>query len=418
MASSIINESLSDEDVEFFIKIFVLLYADDTVVLADTPGDLQNALNAVHEYCQLWKLHLNTSKTKIVIFSRGKVRKFPVFKFGNDNIEVVDDYIYLGVTINYNGKFDKAMKKQVTQANRALFSLKTKRNKFRLPIDIYLKLFDNMIMPILLYGCEIWGHENLEMIESFYMKFLKNAIHVHSKTTNCMVHGETGTTPIKIIIQQKILIFWHRLVTGDQSKLSIILYNTQKILFSIANEYKSPWLYNIKTLLNECGLTYIWDDPNVIENHCFKKLIKLRLDDIYNQNWHAEIMRSNACLNYRIFKDINSLEFYLKNLDLKDRINLCKFRCGNSLIPVVSGRFYGVDFEDRICNLCNKREIGDEYHYVMSCTFFKNERKKFIADLYWKNPNCIKFDSLFSCKDTKKLCNLSKFVKIIMDKFK
>ena len=124
MASSIINESLSDEDVEFFIKIFVLLYADDTVVLADTPVDLQNALNAVHEYCKLWKLHLNTSKTKIVIFSRGKVRKFPVFKFGNDSIEVVDDYIYLGVTINYNGKFDKAMKKQVAQANRALFSLK------------------------------------------------------------------------------------------------------------------------------------------------------------------------------------------------------------------------------------------------------------------------------------------------------
>ena len=70
------------------------------------------------------------------------------------------------------------------------------------------------------------------------------------------------------------------------------------------------------------------------------------------------------------------MEFYLKNLELKDRINLCKFRCGNSLIPVVSGRFYGVDFEDIICNLCDKREIGDEYHYVMSCTFFKNERKK------------------------------------------
>ena len=50
---------------------------DDTVVLADSPGDLQNALNVVHDYCQLWKLHLNTSKTKIVIFSRGKVRKFP-----------------------------------------------------------------------------------------------------------------------------------------------------------------------------------------------------------------------------------------------------------------------------------------------------------------------------------------------------
>ena len=93
---------------------------------------------------------------------------------------------------------------------------------------------------------------------------------------------------------------------------------------------------------------------------------------------------------------------YLKHLDLKDRINLCKFRCGNSYIPIISGRFYGVDFEDRICSLCNSREIGDEYHYVMKCTFFKNERQKFIDSTYWKNPNCIKFGSLFLCKDTKK----------------
>ena len=247
------------------------------------------------------------------------------------------------------------MRKQITQANRALFSLKTKRNKFRLPIDIYINLFDTMIMPILLYGCEIWGNENIDMVESFYMKFLRNAIHVHNKTANCMVHGETGTISIRVLINQKILIFWHRLVTGDQSKLTNILYNTQKTLFNIANEYKSPWLSNVNKLLNDCGMTYIWENPNVIENRCFKDAIKLRLFDIYNQNWHADIMRSNVCLNYRIFKDENHLQFYLKKLDLKNRINLCKFRCGNSYIPIVSGRFYGVDFEDRICNLCNSR---------------------------------------------------------------
>ena len=310
------------------------------------------------------------------------------------------------------------MNKQVSQANRALFALKTKRNKFRLPIDIYIKLFDNMIMPILLYGCEIWGHENIDMVESFYMKFLKNAIHVQKNTANCMVHGETGTTPISIIIQEKLLIFWHRLVTGDQTKLSNIIYSTQKNLFVTPNEYKSPWLSNIKNILDRCGMTYIWENPNIIENHSFKKAIKLRLIDIYNQNWHAEVMRSNVCLNYRIFKETKILEYYLKNLDLKERINLCKFRCGNTLIPVVTGRFYGLDFEDRVCLLCNKGDIGDEYHYVMACAFFKKERQKFIDVYYWNNPNCIKFGSLFSSNDIKTLCNLSKFTKIISDKFK
>ena len=97
---------------------------------------------------------------------------------------------------------------------------------------------------------------------------------------------------------------------------------------------------------------------------------------------------------------------------------MCKFRCGNTLIPVVTGRFYGLDFEDRVCLLCNKGDIGDEYHYVMACAFFKKERQKFIDVYYWNNPNCIKFGSLFSSKDIKTLCNLSKFTKIISDKFK
>merc|ERR1712030_160364 len=93
------------------ITIFVLL------VFSCNFHILQKALNAVYEYCKMWKLQLNTSKTKIVIFSKGKVRKYPTFKYNNDTIGVVDDYVYLGVTINFNGKIEKAMKKQVTQAS-------------------------------------------------------------------------------------------------------------------------------------------------------------------------------------------------------------------------------------------------------------------------------------------------------------
>ena len=43
------------------------------ILLAETPEQLQKALNAVSDYCSLWKLTVNTSKTEIVIFSSGKV---------------------------------------------------------------------------------------------------------------------------------------------------------------------------------------------------------------------------------------------------------------------------------------------------------------------------------------------------------
>ena len=115
------------EDTEHFLKLFVLLYADDdTIVLAETADELQKALNAVCDYCEMWQLTVNTEKTKVVIFSRAKVQNFPAFLYGHKHIEVVDDYVYLGCTFNYYGNFHKGIAKQVSQAKKAYYSLMKK----------------------------------------------------------------------------------------------------------------------------------------------------------------------------------------------------------------------------------------------------------------------------------------------------
>ena len=35
----------------------------------------------------------------------------------------------------------------------------SKRRKLELPMDIQLDLFDKPILPIMTYGCEVWGYE-------------------------------------------------------------------------------------------------------------------------------------------------------------------------------------------------------------------------------------------------------------------
>lgn len=53
-----------------------------------------------------------------------------------------------------------------------MFSLLRKIRILNLPLEIQIQLFDKMIKPILLYGCEIWGFGNLELLESVQLKFL------------------------------------------------------------------------------------------------------------------------------------------------------------------------------------------------------------------------------------------------------
>ena len=58
-------KSITDEletELEIYLKIFVMLYADDTILLAD-------------EYCDNWKMRVNVNKTKIMIFGFGKLRQ-------------------------------------------------------------------------------------------------------------------------------------------------------------------------------------------------------------------------------------------------------------------------------------------------------------------------------------------------------
>ena len=53
-------------------KIFCLVYADDKVVLSETPNGLQHSIDIINTYCEKWKLEINHSKSKIVIFEPRK----------------------------------------------------------------------------------------------------------------------------------------------------------------------------------------------------------------------------------------------------------------------------------------------------------------------------------------------------------
>ena len=49
-----------------------LLYTDDLVLLSESEKGLQSCLEQFNSYCSRWKLNINISKTKIIIFSKGK----------------------------------------------------------------------------------------------------------------------------------------------------------------------------------------------------------------------------------------------------------------------------------------------------------------------------------------------------------
>ena len=59
-------------ELDVYLKIFCLLYADDTLILAESAIQLEKALAGLNTYCNRWALKVNVEKTKVIIFPKGK----------------------------------------------------------------------------------------------------------------------------------------------------------------------------------------------------------------------------------------------------------------------------------------------------------------------------------------------------------
>ena len=407
-------------EIEVFLKLYVLLYADDTIIMAESPEELQDALNALGIYCHKWHLKINVDKTKIIKFQKRRSNVTPPeFVLNGQKVELVDNYVYLGTTFSYNGKFNEAINKQIIQANRALFVIKAKKDMFNLPMDIMLDLFDKMIIPIVLYGCEVWGFGNIECIEIFYRRFLKYLLKVNSRTPNCMVYGETGRTPLSIKIKLRMVCFWHRVSTGGTNKLSFKFLN---LLNMCANQREntqlhvsSAWLNHIKQTLTTCGMGEVWQNPELYKLTSVKKILNTKLTEIFNNKWHNELTVKSSCVVYRSIKVKFEMERYLTMLECSDRINICKFRCRNTKIPVVIQGYHNIaiPYEERLCTLCSANEIGDEFHYILQCPVLARHRNACIDNYYVRNPSMYKLVKLFQSHDVRVQTNLAKLIKEI-----
>ena len=66
------------------IKLFVLLLADDIVLLSETPVGLQIQLNILHVATCTYQLKSSMKKSNIVVFGKGGYQRYMFFRWGND----------------------------------------------------------------------------------------------------------------------------------------------------------------------------------------------------------------------------------------------------------------------------------------------------------------------------------------------
>ena len=95
------------------------------------------------------------------------------------------------------------------------------------------------------------------------------------------------------------------------------------------------------------------------QEYLSKSLSKDKFDSSVGNKWSL----------YSEVKNEVRFESYLDFMkNVKTRVAVTKMRISCHLLPIESGRYKKIPRVERLCPLCNRSEIGDEFHYLWKGT--------------------------------------------------
>ena len=130
---------------------------------------------------------------------------------------------------------------------------------------------------MLLYGCEVWAHEGRDILENVYIRFCKYVLGVNKSTcrpTN-MVYGEPGATPLSLISQGRMVIFWEKKQVDENPKISSLLF---QILLKM---YKKRQFLQLRTYW-KVGFAQALGNTNVF--HLVQTILKSYYSNVSGNN--------------------------------------------------------------------------------------------------------------------------------------
>ena len=353
------------------------------MVFGITPKGFQDNLNCLRDYCNINRLKVNVNKSKVMVIN-GQKSENTIFLFDNEELETVSDFIYLGVKVTNDGKYNVNENFLLGKAKKAEFVMDRYIAKYKFdPIHI-MNMFEILIVSILNYCSEVWGNNACHLLEKYHLGFLKQLFHLKKTTSSCMVYRETGRLPLIYNRLYRMISYWVK-----RQKTENVLVSQFMIKCPLAK-----WNKDIHIILNNVNMSdaYVF---GVGECNNFLRTFKNRLMQFGHNCLENMITDSRKCEMYSkfaLFEEVSIIPSYISmRLSIACTRNIARFRCRNHKLLVERGTWMRpiLHRNDRTCPVCH--EIEDEYHYVLVCPLFSSLREHYIDKKYWHVPTMSKF---------------------------
>ena len=91
--------------------------------------------------------------------------------------------------------------------------------------EVFFKIFDTMILPVLTYGAEIWGFDEYQCLERIQFLACRSFLGVSCNAPNVSVLGECGRVPIFFHTARRCVKYWCKLLNMPDHRYPKKCYN-------------------------------------------------------------------------------------------------------------------------------------------------------------------------------------------------
>ena len=381
-----------------------LLYADDLVLLAESPQELQQFLDVLHRTCKVSKvidMTVNVKKSEAVLFNK---------QFHPDNVHVQLFYdgrelqlkpmfIYLGILFDEDVGTHRSIERNISSSRKAMYALVRRCYQLNIRnVGLKCRLFDTLVSPILNFGCEVWGPDMLKgkplahnissPAEALHLNFLKQCLGVRITTPTHILLRELDRNPIALTWIKSCVKFWNKIQSRDDADLTkqAMMESTQMASRGVTNGWCSHFF--------KCLSKFDIELPNDGSLFLNEDLI---VEKAYSKWWKDSV--KGMPLNFNVrgvpesvhngFRSVTYVQWFecddetkstsfWKHLVEPEQIKIVsQFRMGVHWLNIDAGRFRnGTNRTGRKCLCCDQNEVEDEAH-ILTCPVYSEIRCKY-----------------------------------------
>ena len=217
-----------------------LLWMDDVALIHKNKIELQKMLDITDEVAKRYHVKFGQEKSQTITIGKNQETKF---KLGDMEMDNTETYKYLGITINNKGTMEDHIQKTQRQTEAALqtiFNLAGNKNFNQIEMKTIWKLVETCILPIILYAAETWipTKGEVEQIKKILDNILKRIFQTPPTTPSEIIQLEKGVWDIETMIEEKQIMYYHRIPLHDGTSLYTFHSTWQKCYVRCINVIK------------------------------------------------------------------------------------------------------------------------------------------------------------------------------------